>query len=305
METLLEDYLGWMVAHNYSPRTVEARRSYLGQFAHWCAERDLAEPAQLGEPYLERYLAHLSRRRKADGAPLCSRTCRNYMVAVKSFFRWLRQQKLVTQNPAAELEMPRGEKRLPRNVLSASEVERVLQQARADTAEGLRDQAIMELFYSTGIRRAELCALRLEDLDRGHALLTVRLGKNRKDRIVPVGARALAWTIRYLDEVRPQWLDGARERTLFLSPKCGPIRPRFLSERMRLYIDLSGVGKRGSCHLFRHTCATLMLEGGTDISYIQQLLGHASLSTTQVYTQVSIRRLQEVHKETHPAKMQS
>ncbi len=223
------------------------------------------------------------------------------MVAVKSFFRWLRQQKLVAQNPAAELEMPRGEKRLPRNVLSAEETERVLQQARVDTAEGLRDRAIMELFYSTGIRRAELCALRLEDLDRGRALLTVRQGKNRKDRIVPVGARALEWAVRYLDEVRPQWLDGARERTLFLSPKGGPIRPRALSERMRLYIDLSAVGKRGSCHLFRHTCATLMLEGGADISYIQQLLGHASLSTTQIYTQVSIRRLQEVHRKTHPA----
>jgi len=175
--------------------------------------------------------------------------------------------------------------------------------AQCDVSEplGLRDRAMLEVLYSTGIRRAELSRLAVFDLDAERRTLMVQQGKGRKDRMVPIGERALVWVSRYLVEVRPLFATGADEhRTLFLTTDGTAISPDRLTDLARGYVQASGVEKQGACHLFRHTMATLMLEGGADIRYIQAMLGHAELSTTQIYTQVSIRALQAVHEATHP-----
>jgi integrase/recombinase XerD len=129
----------------------------------------------------------------------------------------------------------------------------------------------------------------------------VRQGKGKKDRLLPIGKRALEWIARYLEESRPLLLVNTNEHTLFLSTLGQALEPDSLTEYVRHYIDLADIGKKGSCHLFRHTMATLMLENGADVRYIQAMLGHARLETTQIYTQVSIRKLQKVHALTHPA----
>ena len=129
----------------------------------------------------------------------------------------------------------------------------------------------------------------------------VRQGKNKKDRLLPIGQRALQWIVYYLEHSRPHLLCGTHSHTLFLSNVGGPLEPDSLTEYARRYIDQADIGKRGSCHIFRHTMATLMLENGADIRYIQAMLGHAQLSTTQIYTQVAIKELQRVHSMTHPA----
>lgn len=186
---------------------------------------------------------------------------------------------------------------------------------------GLRDRAILETLYSTGLRRTELIRLAVGDLDPERGVVFVRQGKGHRDRVAPIGERALAWVKKYLADARPvleracgrAGNDGSPTRcasiggsraspgTLFLTERGGPIPAKYLSRIVADYISRSGVGKSGSCHLFRHTLATLMLENGADVRHVQAMLGHACLQTTQLYTHVSIKALQAVHARTHPA----
>src|SRR5208282_988337 len=164
----------------------------------------------------------------------------------------------------------------------------------------LRDRAILETFYSTGIRRRELVHLKLYDVDRERGTLTIRQGKGKKDRMIPIGERALAWVGKYLREARPQLAVEPDDATLFLTQYGEPFNPDALSNLTRDLIAQANLGKSGSCHTFRHTMATLMLEGGANLRYIQQMLGHAELSSTEIYTHVAIRKLQKIHAATHP-----
>jgi integrase/recombinase XerD len=180
----------------------------------------------------------------------------------------------------------------------------VLMQPDIHDVLGLRDRAILETFYSTGMRRLELATLKLWDLDLERATATIRLGKGKKDRFIPLGDRAAAWIAKYIVESRPKLVSEPDDKTVFLSNAGEPFSLDHLSDLVRVYVDASGIGKRGACHLFRHTMATLMLEGGADIRFIQAMLGHADLKTTQIYTHVAIRQLQEIHRATHPAKLE-
>ena len=186
-------------------------------------------------------------------------------------------------------------------ILSASEADKVIDQPNVNDACGLRDRAMLELLYSCGIRRRELAELKLYSFDRDRKTLMITQGKGKKDRVVPVGQRALDWIERYLEEGRPKLVVDPNEQTLFLSTLGQQLEPDSLTEYVRRYVESAEIGKKGSCHMFRHTMATLMLENGADIRYIQAMLGHADLRTTQIYTQVSIRKLQQIHKLTHPA----
>jgi integrase/recombinase XerD len=156
--------------------------------------------------------------------------------------------------------------------------------------------------YSTGMRRMELIGLDLYDIDSERGTVMVRQGKGKKDRMVPIGERCVAWIDKYLSDVRPSLVVDVADRTLFLTNLGEAFTPNRLTQLVRNYVDAASIGKRGACHLFRHTMATLMLENGADIRFIQQMLGHADLSTTQIYTQVSIRQLKQIHTATHPAR---
>jgi len=160
---------------------------------------------------------------------------------------------------------------------------------------------MLEMFYSTGMRRMELIRLRLYDVDRVSGIVTIREGKGRKDRVIPIGARAVAWLEKYLDQARHRLVAEPDEGTIFLTVQGEPFTPNRLSGLIGGYVEAAGTGKSGACHLFRHTMATLMLEGGADIRFIQQMLGHSRLDSTQIYTHVSIRMLKQIHSATHPA----
>jgi integrase/recombinase XerD len=201
---------------------------------------------------------------------------------------------------APHLDLPREERRLPRVVLTAREADQVLSQPNVHDLLGLRDRAILEMLYSTGLRRTELTNLMIHDLDQSRQTVFVRLGKGKKDRIVPIGERALAWAAKYLYEARPRIVVEPDCGRLFLSREGGPVAPATLTELVGEYVLAAGVGKSGACHLFRHTMATLMLEGGADVRFIQEMLGHANLQTTQIYTRVSIQKLKAIHDATHP-----
>ena len=149
-------------------------------------------------------------------------------------------------------------------------------------------------------RRTELCRLRIADIDAERGTVVVREGKGRKDRVVPIGARALDWVDRYLTEVRPNLVGVPGHATLFVGHTGVPLPPARLTQLMRRYLARADLGKSGACHIFRHTMATLMLEGGADVRLIQEILGHAELSTTEIYTRVDITHLKAVHARTHP-----
>jgi len=166
---------------------------------------------------------------------------------------------------------------------------------------GLRNRAMLELLYSSGLRRMELTYLKVYDLDLEQGLLKVRQGKGKKDRVVPVGDRAVVWITCYLKDVRPGLVKGNDHGELFLSLKYGvPFNPARMARR---YLTAAGIHREGACHLFRHAMATAMLDRGADIRFIQEMLGHESLESTQIYTHVSIQKLKEVHARTHPARL--
>ncbi len=300
MKALLAEYLEWMLATNYAERTVGYRRKYVGHFIAWCSDRGLTLPGEVTRPILERYRRELYRYRKKDGKPLSFRSQNGRLSMLRGYFGWLSKHNHILYNPAADLELPRPEKRLPRHVLTVSEVERVLNQADATRPLGVRDRTILETFYSTGMRRHELLGLKEFDLDFERGTLMIRRGKGKRDRVVPIGGRASLWMEKYLTEVRPELVAGRDDGTLFLTYRGEPFTDSRLSLMVHNYVKDSGIGKSGACHLLRHTMATLMLENGADIRYIQQMLGHEDIRSTQIYTQVSIRKLKEVHDSTHP-----
>jgi integrase/recombinase XerD len=304
LSAMLRGFLDHRRVRHYSEHTVATQEFQLVPFLDWCAERGITRPGEVTRPVLERYQRHLFHWRKANGRPLSFATQKARLMAVRSFFRWLARQHHIAYNPASELELPRTEHRLPQHVLTAPEAEQVIRQADVGDALGLRDRAILETLYSTGMRRMEVCGLALYDLDAERGTVVVRQGKGRKDRVIPIGARAVAWIERYLAEVRPSLVVEPDSGALFLSADGEPLTPDHLTGRVSRYVTAAALNKRGSCHLFRHTMATLMLEGGADVRFIQQMLGHRSLETTEIYTHVSIRTLKAIHTATHPARLE-
>lgn len=301
MAALLAQYREWQRVHHYAADTLRTSGHALTLFARWAAERGITRPNEVTRPILERYQRFVFHYRTAADRPLGLRGQVARLSPLRSFFRYLVRHNLLLHNPAADLELPRADKRLPRQILTAAEAERVLGAVQLCEPMGLRDRAMLETLYSTGMRRQELVHLAVSDLDRERGVLLIRRGKGKKDRMVPIGDRAVVWINKYLAELRPHLVTEPDEGYLFLSNYGERVTPKRLSQIAHDAIQRADIGKPGSCHLFRHTAATLMLEHGADIRYIQQLLGHASLETTQIYTQVSIGTLKAVHTRTHPA----
>ena len=296
-------FLVWQSERQYSPATVRHSDECLRVFITWCDERGLGRPQDITKPILERYQRHLFLYRKDNGQPLTPRTQYSWLTPVRGFFKWLAKQNHILYNPASDLDMPRMGHRLPKHILTIAEVETVLAQPDLGESVGIRDRAILETFYSTGMRRLELVGLGVFDVDADRETVMIRQGKGQRDRMIPIGARALEWIAKYRDDVRPELVAGSDPGTLFLTHYGETFTPGRMSDLVRDYIKAAKLGKQGSCHLFRHTMATLMLENGADIRYIQAMLGHASLNTTQLYTQVSIRQLKDIHTATHPGRI--
>lgn len=299
----LKDFIDACGSLGLSDLTTRHRQRALGRFIRWADERGLADPREITLPILERYQRHLYHYRKTNGEPLSFSSQYTELAPLKAFFAWLTRNHLILYNPASELQLPKVVRNLARYILSPEEVERILAQPDTSTLLGLRDRAILEVLYSSAIRRFELRRLTIYDVDTKRGTLFVREGKGRKDRIVPLGDRACRWVKRYLDEVRPQLVLGRDEGILFLTAQGDGLTDDHLSGAVKELIQKSGLHVSGSCHLFRHACATHMLDNGADTRFIQAMLGHASLATTQVYTHVALTKLKEIHNATHPAKI--
>ena len=297
---LMAGWDGWMRVRNFSPETNRIRLQSLGLFAAWLADRSVVQVAQVTRPMVESYQLALTRHTKPNGQPMAISGQYQRMRGVASFFSWCHRKGHIPANPAADLELPRLFKSLPHH-LTADDVDRLM--AAADVADpaGLRDRALMELLYSTGLRRAEAARLRLDDLDPVRGLVRVTRGKGGKDRIVPIGARALEWIDRYVRDVRSRWCVDHGDFGLFLVESGARMRPGVMGDRVKRLMKAVGITKPGSCHLFRHTFATHLLEAGCEMRLIQGMLGHAGPEMTARYAQVGARQLAAAHALYHPA----
>ena len=293
----------WEAVVAYSPRTIEAQRHAIGRFIAWADERGLAKPQDITRPILERYQRHVYHHRKGNGQPLTVSAQLGLILPLQAWFKWLTKRNHILYNPAADLDLPTRPKALPKGLLSISQIEDVLNGCDITKPEGLRMRAMLEVLYSTGIRRFELAGVKLFDVDVERGALMVRQGKGSKDRLVPLGDRACAWVNKYLREVRPEIATGADDYRLFLDDDGHGFTPERVGDLVRRHLTAAGIEHAGSCHLLRVACATHMLENGADIRFIQSLLGHAKLDTTQIYTLVSLAKLKEVHNATHPARL--
>jgi integrase/recombinase XerD len=288
-------------AKQMSETTLRVKEWHLNWFVLWCHEREVRRAVDVTRAIVERYQRHLFHFKKPDGASLSIGFQRERLNSLRAFFRWATRRNHLLANPASELELPRKPQRLPRAVLTAHEAELILSVPDVDTPEGLRDRALMEVMYATGVRRSEVARLILDDVDVERGSLLVREGKNKKDRMLPLGERASAFVKKYLDEARPFIVVDNDTRALFVRNDGAAFHPDQLTGIVSRHVKRAGITKSGACHMFRHTMATLMLEGGADIRFIQAMLGHTELSTTEIYTRVSILKLREVHSATHPA----
>ena len=295
-------HIQWHRVRNARESGLQTRRAELNLFAAWAQERGLTDPGQFTRAILESYQRHLWHYRKKNGQPLSISSQSRRLGFVKKLFSWMCREWILQANPASELVPPRREKPITAEALSIQETEAILAVPDLSDPLGLRDRAALELLYTSGIRRSEAVRLEVGDLNRDRQTLHIRKTKSYQDRIVPVGSRALRWLEKYLFDVRPLLQIATVEPHLFLTAYGEGFNADVFGRIVTRYIRRADIGRdKGGTHLLRHACATHMLEGGADLRFIQQLLGHASPETTAIYTHVSILKLQAIHAGTHPA----
>jgi len=303
------------LAARYSERTVEHYLADVRFLLGWLEERGVAL-MNVRSADLEAYQAHLSALRKRDGRPYAVGSQQARLIAMKNFFRFLYRRGDLVHDPAAAVDLGRGEDRLPRVVLTEDEARRVVSLPREKTPVVLRDRAILETLYATGLRVSELTDLAVYDADTEERLLRVVMGKGRKDRNVPLTRAAARAIEEYLAKGREALAGGAAShgaasrdtrrgrqgdaRLLFLAEHGGRLHRGVVGKVVARWAKKAGIRKHVTCHTFRHSVATQLLRGGADIRHIQALLGHASLKATERYTRVEIGDLKRVVERAHP-----
>jgi len=306
-ERLTLDFLAYLeLERGLSRNTLQAYRSDLLQFGQYLDRRSL-EVTEAAHGDIAAFLAELAAgdgRHLQERPPVAAATLARKVACLRSFYRHLRREGAIEHDPTAELRGPRKTQRLPR-VLSREQVACLLRQPAGADARALRDRALLELMYACGLRASEAVGLELADVDLEEAMLRAR-GKGSKERIVPIGRQAVAALRAYCGEGRPRLLEaraGAPARAqsrLFLNRRGGALTRQGLYKIIQGHARRAGLEERMSPHTLRHSFATHLLAGGCDLRSLQEMLGHADLATTQVYTHLSAERLKDVYFSAHP-----
>ncbi|MFA9428583.1 site-specific tyrosine recombinase XerD [Egicoccus sp. AB-alg2] len=276
--------------------TVEAYRRDLDRYATYLAEVGLTDPRQVAPDDLQAFVAWLRRARVGDGRAYAESSVARMVVAVRGFHRFLAREGLAAEDVAADLGTPRAPRSLPK-ALSVAEVERLLAAPVGSEPLALRDRAILEVLYGAGLRISELTGLDVDDVDRVDRLVRVR-GKGDKERIVPYGELAAVALDAWIVQARPTL--AGRTPALYLNARGGRLTRQGAWKIIVAHADRVGLGERVSPHTLRHSFATHLLDGGADVRAVQELLGHASVTTTQIYTLVSRAALRQVYERAHP-----
>jgi integrase/recombinase XerD len=272
--------------------TLDSYRRDLAQFAAWTESRGIADLLAVDQAAIQDYLAHRfrSHARASSAARLLS--------SLKRFFRHAVRQNLILADPTLRIAAPKLPRSLPKT-LTETDVEGLLAAPAVDDALGLRDRAMLELLYASGLRVSELVTLQVPQVSRDMGVVRV-LGKGAKERLVPLGEEALGWLERYLRESRPLILGGRACDALFVTARGAAMTRQAFWQLVRRYALLAGIAKPISPHTLRHAFATHLLNHGADLRVVQLLLGHADISTTQIYTHVARERMKQLHQQHHP-----
>lgn len=295
MQAQVDEFLDYLAAEKgYSDNTLAAYRNDLGQFTQYLVNQtDAARWDEISKSQIVDYILHMKELEYA------SSTVARKVAAVKSFFHYLRDEGVIENDPTLSLESPKVKKHLPK-AISEEDVERLLAEpTRSDSPKALRDSALLEVLYATGMRVTELVSLNVEDVDL-EAGTVYCLGKGDRERVVPIYDQASLILGRYLNEGRPHLLRDAGEKALFLNHRGERLTRQGLWLIIKHYVDAIGIESEVTPHTLRHSFATHMLHGGAKLRDVQKLLGHANISTTQVYTQVTRDHLREAYNEAHP-----
>jgi len=283
----------------YSQAVEDHARFVLPRFFVYLEEEGVRDVRAVTEAHLAAYARSLLRYTTRYGTPLSVSSRVVFLRAVKRFFAHLAKRRLILTDPARELVAP-AVSRLPRKVLSEAMARRLMAAPFPGSALGKRDRAVLEVFYGTGIRLGECCRLDLVDYDAAQRTLWIRNGKGKKDRIVPVPARAAAALDLYLTDGRPEQLRDGRETALFLSRSGARLTGNLVTFMIGRRSRAAGIPFPVAAHALRHTCATHLLKGGADVRHVQKLLGHSSLESTAIYTKVEVSDLRRVLERSHP-----
>jgi integrase/recombinase XerD len=298
LDILQLKFIESLKAANYSPRSIRLYGNCAKPFLGFLRELGITNIAEVDRRIIQDYQTrvYLS---TYKGKPLAPSTQKGRLTYVRVFFQYLLKTGQVLYDPTGSITMPKQPSELPRGILSKKEIGRLLAVPNLETPLGIRDRAIMELLYATGIRASELCSLTLYDIDLNEGELRVNQGKGGKDRVIPLGEVACDYLEIYLNEARPK-LAPTGSNQLFLSRNGRKLDYSYLGYLVRKYSRKARLEKRTTPHALRHTCATHLLKGKADIRQIQKILGHSSLLTTQRYTKVEIGDLKRVIKKCHP-----
>ncbi len=294
---LAEEFVTYLVADKrVSSNTIQSYSHDLEQFARFLQARGLEidEPEKVDYLVIRDFMSHLA------GAGYSKRSIARKQACLRTFFKYLCKEERIPRNPAKDVATPKLEKKLP-EFLEEAEVSALLRQADTRTPLGLRDRALLETLYATGLRVGELASLSVTDIDYSAGYVIV-MGKGRKERFVPVGSDAIAALGDYLRLARPALAAKSTRptRALFLNFRGGRLTARSVARLVDKYVKLTALRKRVSPHTIRHSFATHLLARGADLRSVQEMLGHASISTTQIYTHVTRKRLKEVYDKAHP-----
>ncbi|MCG6944283.1 MAG: tyrosine-type recombinase/integrase [Deltaproteobacteria bacterium] len=294
-EIIIKEYQEHLHALGYADTTVELYHSALNTFTKYLTARKITDLRKVDRQILQDYKSMLMEQKTGMETKALK------MRPVKRLFEYLEGNNRLLINPAEGLvEISRKNRKIP-PVLTVAEVKKILQQPNLSLRIQLRDRTIMEILYSTGIRLNELLNLTIYDPDLKEKTLLIRKGKGGKQRLVPLGRNALQYLKEYLKKIRPRYSGkNPGERTLFLTSSGIPMQPSTVRQAIRNYRIRAGIKKKVSPHTLRRSCATHMLQQGADIRYIQKLLGHSRLSTTQLYTKVAPVDVKKTHERYHP-----
>jgi integrase/recombinase XerD len=291
------DFLAYLeLERGLSRNTLEAYRSDLQQFGQFLDRRGL-DPLAVGTADLAAFISELAVGREGK-TPVAPTTLQRKIACLRSFYRHLRREQVLERDPTSDLRAPRSPGRLPK-VLSRDEILRLLTQPRGNSPAAQRDRALLETMYACGLRASEAISLQLSELDLERGILRTR-GKGSKERIVPVGSKAVETLDAYLKQGRPR-LVGLRDETrVFVNLRGGGLSRQGLYKIVQRHARAAGLEHRMSPHTLRHTFATHLLAGGCDLRSLQEMLGHADIGTTQIYTHLSADRLRDVYFDAHP-----
>ena len=288
-------------ARGLSPRTLSQYGASLGRFAEWCECRGVDDARDAALEHVLGFRRSLDARRATDGRQTTIAYRNRHVRCARLLFRLLFKRGLILSNLAARIPEYRDPKRLPRGILDKNQMTQLLQAARLATPTGFRDRTVFEVLYSTGLRGGELCKLTLYEVNLQERMLRVVEGKGKKDRVVPVGKVACSYLAEYIKAVRPILLGEQQTPAVFVTARGAPFQTTNLRQQFIVHRDRAGLPDLVTVHSLRHTCATEMLKGGASIRHVQELLGHASISTTQIYTHVVQTDLQKAHARTAPS----